>query len=206
MVIHLDLKPANILFLTDQSGMLNTIKIIDFGVAISLNPDYATDLFENKTVGTLNYMAPEQLIGKECYESDVYSVGAIMYTILAGRVPLSTEQGKNIKEKLRLIYRGNRTPILEANANLKAEPALVELSRIIDQMLALDPEGRLTVEELQLLVHFILVEYLLLKNLEFFIFQFSVETAPVTFMTGRHFLFHFYYQSIFITVDQKLFY
>ena len=99
MVIHRDLKPANVLFLTDQSGVLNTVKIIDFGVAICLDPSYATDLFENKTVGTLNYMAPEQLVGKECYESDAYSLGAIMYTLLAGRVPLITEEAKNIKEK-----------------------------------------------------------------------------------------------------------
>ena len=100
MVIHRDLKPANILFLTDQNGELNAIKIIDFGVAISLDPDYATDLFENKTVGTLNYMAPEQLIGKECYESDAYSLGAILYTLLTDRVPLITHEAKNIKEKL----------------------------------------------------------------------------------------------------------
>jgi len=50
MVIHRDLKPANILFLTDQNGVLNNAKIIDLGVAISLDPEYVTDVFENKTV------------------------------------------------------------------------------------------------------------------------------------------------------------
>ena len=148
-VIHRDLKPANILFLTDQNGVLNAIKIIDFGVAISLDPDYATDLFENKTVGTLNYMAPEQLIGKEGYESDAYSLGAIMYTLLTGRVPLITGEAKNIKEKLQLIYRGKRTPIVEANPNLKREPLLEELSGIIEQMLALNPQDRPPVEAVQ---------------------------------------------------------
>lgn len=149
MIIHRDLKPANILFLTDQNGALNAIKLLDFGVAISLDPEYATDLFENKTVGTLNYMAPEQLIGKECYESDAYSLGAIMYTLLTGRVPLITEEAKNIKEKLQLIYRGKRTPILEANPNLKREPPLEELSGIVEQLLALNPQDRPPVEAVQ---------------------------------------------------------
>jgi len=149
MVIHRDLKPANILFLTDQNGVLNAIKIIDFGVAISLDPEYATDLFENKTVGTLNYMAPEQLIGKESYESDAYSLGAIMYTLLTGRVPLITGEAKNIKEKLKLIYRGKRTPIVEANPNLTREPPLEELSGIIEQMLVLNPQDRPPVEAVQ---------------------------------------------------------
>lgn len=149
MVIHRDLKPANILFLTDQTGVLNTMKIIDFGVAISLNPEYATDAFENKTVGTLNYMAPEQLMGQEGYESDVYSLGAIMYALLTGRVPISLEGTKNVKEKLRIVFRGERTPILQANQNLKAEPGLVELSGIIDQMVSLEPKNRPTLEALQ---------------------------------------------------------
>ena len=148
-VIHRDLKPANILFLTDQTGTLSTIKIIDFGVAISLNPAYTTDLFENKTVGTLNYMAPEQLIGKESYASDAYSLGAIMYTLLTGRVPLPLEEAKNIKEKLQMIYHRKRTPILEANSNLNSTPELIELAGIIDKMLALDPKDRFSIERLR---------------------------------------------------------
>ena len=72
-----------------------------------------------------------------------------MYTLLTGRVPLITEEAKNIKEKLQLIYRGKRTPILEANPNLKREPALKELSGIIEQMLALNPQDRPPVEAVQ---------------------------------------------------------
>ena len=72
-----------------------------------------------------------------------------MYTLLTGRVPLVTEDAKNIKEKLQLIYRGKRTPIVEANPNLKKEPILEQLSEIVEQMLALNPQDRLSLETAQ---------------------------------------------------------
>lgn len=145
-IVHRDLKPANVLFLTDQEGVPNLIKIIDFGVAISLDPAHATDLFENKTVGTLNYMAPEQLIGKDHFKCDVYSLGAIMYALLSGRVPLSLEHCKEIKEKLRLVYRGKRVPMLEANPALQREPELQALAAIVDKTLILNPQERPDIE------------------------------------------------------------
>jgi hypothetical protein len=68
---------------------------------------------------------------------------------MTGRVPLITEEAKNIKEKLQLIYRGKRTSILEANPNLKNEPHLAEVSEIIEQLLALNPQDRPPVEAVQ---------------------------------------------------------
>ena len=50
-ILHRDLKPANILFLSDQNGHLSTIKIIDFGIAISLDPTNKTDLFDEQDRG-----------------------------------------------------------------------------------------------------------------------------------------------------------
>ena len=145
-VVHRDLKPTNVLFLADQDGVLKLVKIIDFGVAISLDPKYETDLFEGKTVGTLNFMAPEQLVGKESYGSDLYSLGAIIYTLLAGRVPLVLEGVANLKEKLRLVYRGARTPILEANPDLLTFSELTELAGVVEEMLILDPQKRPSIE------------------------------------------------------------
>jgi len=146
-VIHRDLKPANILFLSDQTGRLSTIKIIDFGIAISLDPAQKTDLFDDKTVGTLNYMAPEQLLGQEDMQSDVYSFGAIIYSLITGRVPIMMEKVSHFKEKLRMVYRGKRIPPFEANPALTAEPVLIGLSGLVEQMLALKAERRPSIEE-----------------------------------------------------------
>ena len=148
-VVHRDLKPTNVLFLADQNGVLKLIKIIDFGVAISFVPEYATDLFEGKTVGTLNFMAPEQLVGKESYPSDLYSLGAIMYSLLTGRVPLSLKEASNLKEKLRLVFRGTRIPIVEANPDLSVSPELMELASIVELMLETTPQNRPHLDEVK---------------------------------------------------------
>ena len=148
-VLHRDLKPANILFLSDQNGRLRTIKIIDFGIAISLDPENKTDLFDDKTVGTLNYMAPEQLIGRENFQSDVYAFGAILYSLLTGRVPIMMEKVQNFKEKLRLVYRGERIPLFEANPALTAERVSIELSGIIEQMISIKADERPRIEEVR---------------------------------------------------------
>jgi serine/threonine protein kinase len=86
-VIHRDLKPGNIL--VDDTSQP---KILDFGVARLAGGDSAvtrqTDL--GQLVGTLAYMSPEQVAGDSTAidaRSDVYSLGVVMYELLAGRLP-----------------------------------------------------------------------------------------------------------------------
>ena len=87
-VIHRDIKPSNILVAAD-----GTLQIIDFGLAINptsyLSHEHHTT--EGVFLGTLNFAAPERLLsGREMADtrSDVYSLAAVMYSLLAGSPPL----------------------------------------------------------------------------------------------------------------------
>jgi eukaryotic-like serine/threonine-protein kinase len=87
-VIHRDLKPANIL--VDEVGQ---VKVLDFGIARLANDDlHSTTLLtgNGQIVGTLAYMSPEQACGvpeEIDTRSDVYSLGVLLYELLAGELP-----------------------------------------------------------------------------------------------------------------------
>src|SRR5437762_1049792 len=100
-LIHRDLKPGNIL--VDETGQP---KILDFGVARVTDSDaratQETDL--GQLVGTLAYMSPEQALANPLdidTRSDVYSLGVILYELLAGRLPYTIS--RNLHESIQAI-------------------------------------------------------------------------------------------------------
>jgi eukaryotic-like serine/threonine-protein kinase len=91
-IVHRDLKPAN-LMVVDPDTPYEIIKVMDFGLAKLLDP--AANVGRAATgaefaVGTPGYMCPEQARGEEMdHRGDLYSVGVILYELLAGRLPFA---------------------------------------------------------------------------------------------------------------------
>src|SRR5438874_5634418 len=91
-IVHRDLKPAN-LMVVDPDTPYEIIKVMDFGLAKPLvhDPSNCFPLTNGDfTVGTPGYMCPEQARGEEMdHRGDLYSVGAILFELLAGRLPFA---------------------------------------------------------------------------------------------------------------------
>ena len=87
-IIHRDLKPANVM-LIERGGQSDYVKVLDFGVAKSYTPDQQTQLTHTgMLVGTVEYMAPEQIMGRVVDgRTDIYSLGIVMYRMLTGKPP-----------------------------------------------------------------------------------------------------------------------
>ena len=94
-IIHRDLKPAN-LFLTRGADGALTIKVLDFGISKTLDEQQDGDEMQLTRTGSLLgsplYMSPEQLRSarQATVQSDIWSLGAILYQLLAGKVPFDT--------------------------------------------------------------------------------------------------------------------
>src|SRR5262249_9317372 len=78
-IVHRDLKPANVM-LTKEGA-----KLLDFGIAKQTAPDLETVTLEGHMVGTVQYMAPEQLAGLGAdTRTDIYALGAVLYEMVTG--------------------------------------------------------------------------------------------------------------------------
>jgi eukaryotic-like serine/threonine-protein kinase len=115
-IIHRDLKPANILI--NESGLL---KIVDFGVAAAAKSGDTQLTKTGYVIGSPKYMAPEQILGKKVDErADIYSLGVIMYEMLAGNPPYS--RGDHMSVMYQHVQ-GKAQPLNEANPKVPREIA-----------------------------------------------------------------------------------
>lgn len=151
-VVHRDLKTDNILYTVDETERLNRLKIIDFGVALAVGASPVDDIFKGKVVGTFAYMAPEQARGRSGFQSDLYSVGAIIAVLISGKLPMlfpKTHDRKELMKQLSRIEKEPRAKMTDQNPFLKKNNALEYISVMVDRMLELDPEKRPSLEEAQ---------------------------------------------------------
>ncbi len=84
-IIHRDIKPQNVMLMKNGD-----IKVTDFGIAKL--PNSVSDNKDEKAIGTVYYISPEQACGKETdYYSDLYSVGIMFYEAVTGTLPFTAE-------------------------------------------------------------------------------------------------------------------
>lgn len=132
LVIHRDLKPSNILVAPGP-----TVKLLDFGIAKMTGPIQADVTSPQMRFLTPNYASPEQYTGEPCTRaSDIYSLGVILYVMLAGKLPGPhdlTAPSTNIREDIQ------RTPetVPQLRSSLRGD-----LDHIVLKALQRNPSNR----------------------------------------------------------------
>lgn len=92
-IIHRDIKPQNIMIL--ENGL---VKITDFGIAMAMNATQLTQT--NSVMGSVHYLPPEQASGQgSTLQSDIYSMGIVMYELLSGELPFRGDNAVEIALK-----------------------------------------------------------------------------------------------------------
>lgn len=134
-VLHRDLKPANIVLTVDHGP-----RVIDFGIAKAIDhrdPASAASITHPGTLlGTLHYMAPEQVRGEELSpKSDIFALGGVLYFTTTGRPPFWNSDQDTLKDRIQ-----NEEPDIEALTSFRA---------LILQCLEKDPEQHPTLEKIQ---------------------------------------------------------
>lgn len=129
-LIHRDVKPANLLAVM-HNNTVTDVKISDFGSVLNLAAD-TTQVFR---VGSLAYMSPEQLDGSAVSaQADIYSLGAVLYHLIAGRAPFEAPQQSVM---MNLIYTQTPAPLTALRAGVSEA-----LDAVIQRALAKRPDER----------------------------------------------------------------
>ena len=126
-IIHRDVKPSNILL--NEEG---TVKVADFGIARIVEDEEAGK--PGEIMGSARYMSPEQLKGEETTpQSDLYSVGILLYHCLTGRPPFSGDARSVVRQQIR------KDPVPPRKLN---KAISLHMQAVILKSLAKNPEGR----------------------------------------------------------------
>ncbi len=137
-IVHRDLKPGN-LFLTRGADGRPLVKVLDFGISKSINPNSSDMLSLTKTemlLGSPLYMAPEQMRSSKYVDerSDIWALGAIAYELLARRVPFEADTLLDLCFK---VAQEGCPPVHELRPEVPAG-----LSEAVMRCLEKDPEAR----------------------------------------------------------------
>jgi serine/threonine protein kinase len=131
-IVHRDIKPSNLLLTDDRK-----LKVLDLGLGVLMEADSTTSFAtaDGIAVGTVDYMSPEQVSGRELDgRSDLYSLGCSVYHLISGKLPFP---GDNPIERMGRRISGRHVPITDVRADVS--PALV---KVLDKLLANKPQDR----------------------------------------------------------------
>jgi serine/threonine-protein kinase len=130
-VVHRDVKPANVLISEDGHPMLS-----DFGVAKIMDSDQTQGLTATGgIIGTPQYMAPEQAMGKQIdHRVDIYALGIVFYELITGKPPFTGDTPMSVAIK------HINDPLPPASRKMKGIPP--EADRILGKALAKNPKDR----------------------------------------------------------------
>ncbi len=135
-IVHRDIKPAN-LMVGHKTGIGDQVKILDFGLARSLDPD-AKRLTSGMVLGTPSYMAPEQCRGGVIDgRTDLYAVGVLLFELLTGRKPFESEADDPVEVVGMHLHQA--PPLL---AEIVPDVQWGELEAVVARALAKKPEDR----------------------------------------------------------------
>jgi serine/threonine-protein kinase len=153
-IVHRDLKPLNIMICSDKPNMAQAVKILDFGLAKIKSGELLGSFIQAQTTGLMGspyYMAPEQWADEDPdSRSDIYSLGVMLYQMLAGDVPFKGSSIPAIMKK----HISDRPPTL-GESGINASP---ELEKAILHTLQKKPDERtptveVFVDELREAIH-----------------------------------------------------
>ena len=138
-LVHRDIKPSNLMLTLDDDGQCR-VKILDLGLATFDGPDaerHLTD--EGQLMGTLEFMAPEQAEDTHTVDSraDIYSLGATLYRLLTGIVPLDGPEYNTPVKRLKALM---TVPVPAISTRRNDLPD--DLAALVDRMLSSDPNER----------------------------------------------------------------